>query len=117
MRYHPLNSVIIEPIIRRTCEKLRSLHVLPPERLLLLPRHVQYSYNSTGQRQRNHNTGAHTPKFMLNPRRLADIFQIHAPVAAERGERNKDKLDKSDQDKGAVLALGDNSTLPLLDRA
>ena len=54
---------------------------------------------------------------MLIPRRLTEIFQVHAPVAAEGGERNKDELDESDQDQGAILAFGDTSTLSLLDRA
>ena len=48
MHHQFLNGMIIEPIIGRTCEKPRFLYMLPPERLLLLPRHVQDSHNGAG---------------------------------------------------------------------
>ena len=69
------------------------------------------------QHNQKRDAAAHLPEIPLREVRVDDARQVHAVVGGEEGEGEEDDGDAGEDEDGAVLGVGDDGELVLLDGA
>ena len=69
------------------------------------------------QHDQKRHAAAHLPEMLLGEVCIDDVGQVHAVVGGEEGEWEEDDGDAGEDEDGAILGVGDDGELVLLDGA